>query len=137
MQKLSTVRQTSEDLRQSGLHPGTVSSAPPSATKAGVGPSSVAFPRINPASVEFANVKTKATSRANSEPLRNAYNDILVLMERFFAGQMDQAAFEDSIRTTLGPKAYLLYTVDKVSAAVLKTVSQTSLVMLVVRFAFV
>lgn len=51
------------------------------------------------------------------------YDHLLECCENFFAGDLDQSTFEENLRFMFGTKAYLMFTVDKVIAALIKQVS--------------
>ncbi|GAA5935960.1 uncharacterized protein JCM15063_001860 [Sporobolomyces koalae] len=48
------------------------------------------------------------------------YQRALALCEKFFEGELDQAAFEDSIRRILATQGYMLFTVDKLVTNIIK-----------------
>lgn len=50
------------------------------------------------------------------------YDGMLELCEKFFGSEIDQAGFEDGIRTLFGNKAYHIFTIDKVLSSLVKTV---------------
>ncbi|KAI0315665.1 hypothetical protein OF83DRAFT_1061699 [Amylostereum chailletii] len=50
------------------------------------------------------------------------YQYLLDLCEKMFNSDVDQAAFEEQLRWFFGTKAFLLYTVDKIIAALIKQV---------------
>ncbi|GAA5953221.1 hypothetical protein JCM3765_007446 [Sporobolomyces pararoseus] len=50
------------------------------------------------------------------------YQRALSLCEKFFEGELDQPAFEDSIRRILASQGYMLFTVDKLVTALIKQV---------------
>jgi paired amphipathic helix protein Sin3a len=45
------------------------------------------------------------------------------MAERLFEGEMDPNTFEESLRVMYGTKAYVLFTLDRVIAAIVKQVS--------------
>jgi len=58
---------------------------------------------------------------------KDFYDYLLVCCEQLFDNEMEQSLFEDNLRFMFGIKAYLLFTVDKVVAAIIKQVySNTS-----------
>ncbi|KAI0032163.1 hypothetical protein K488DRAFT_50553 [Vararia minispora EC-137] len=66
-----------------------------------------------------------ATLRAVLETVREGnalYAYLLDACEKLFAGEVEQGAFEEHMRWFFGTKAYLMYTVDKVIAALVKQV---------------
>lgn len=50
------------------------------------------------------------------------YHCVLDLIDRFFDGELDQATFEDSVRYIFPTQAYELFTIDKLTHAVIKQV---------------
>ncbi|GAA5880524.1 hypothetical protein JCM16303_005415 [Sporobolomyces ruberrimus] len=50
------------------------------------------------------------------------YQRALSLCEKFFEGELDQPAFEDSIRRILASQGYMLFTVDKLVTSIIKQV---------------
>ncbi|GAA6014189.1 hypothetical protein JCM11491_004132 [Sporobolomyces phaffii] len=50
------------------------------------------------------------------------YQRALSLCEKFFEGELDQPAFEDSIRRILASQGYMLFTVDKLAMNMIKQV---------------
>jgi paired amphipathic helix protein Sin3a len=50
------------------------------------------------------------------------YDHLLECCENLFAGDLDQNTFEENLRFMFGTKAYLMFTVDKVIAALIKQV---------------
>ncbi|KAG8818871.1 Transcriptional regulatory protein sin3 [Serendipita sp. 401] len=55
-------------------------------------------------------------------PVGRFYDHLLECCENLFAGDMDQNTFEENLRFMFGTKGYLLFTVDKVIAALIKQV---------------
>jgi paired amphipathic helix protein Sin3a len=55
-------------------------------------------------------------------PAKDFYDYLLVCCEQLFDNEMEQSIFEDNLRFMFGIKAYLLFTVDKVVAAIIKQV---------------
>ena len=55
-------------------------------------------------------------------PTTRFYAHLLECCESLFAGDMDQNTFEENLRFMFGTKGYLLFTIDKVIAALIKQV---------------
>ncbi|KAF8336326.1 uncharacterized protein EI90DRAFT_3119621 [Cantharellus anzutake] len=55
-------------------------------------------------------------------PAKHFYSFLLQCCEQLFDSQMDVNTFEDNLRFMFGTRAYLLFTVDKVIAAIIKQV---------------
>jgi paired amphipathic helix protein Sin3a len=55
-------------------------------------------------------------------PVTKFYDHLLECCENLFAGDIDQNTFEENLRFMFGTKAYLMFTVDKVIAALIKQV---------------
>ncbi|KAL7423639.1 hypothetical protein Q5752_001220 [Cryptotrichosporon argae] len=53
-------------------------------------------------------------------PARYYYEHLLALTERLFDSDIDAATFEETLRLMFGTKAYIMFTVDRVIAAVVK-----------------
>jgi paired amphipathic helix protein Sin3a len=61
-----------------------------------------------------------------SNPAAEYYGHLLGLCERLFENDVDVNVFEESLRLMYGNKAYIMFTVDKVVAAIIKQVSSPS-----------
>lgn len=55
-------------------------------------------------------------------PVTRFYDHLLECCENLFAGDIDQNTFEENSRFMFGAKGYLMFTVDKVIAALVKQV---------------
>lgn len=55
-------------------------------------------------------------------PVSRFYDHLLECCDGLFAGDMDQNTFEENLRFMFGTKGYLLFTIDKVIAALIKQV---------------
>jgi paired amphipathic helix protein Sin3a len=55
-------------------------------------------------------------------PVIRFYYHLLECCDNLFAGDMDQNTFEENLRFMFGTKGYLMFTVDKVIAALIKQV---------------
>lgn len=58
------------------------------------------------------------------------YQRALGLCEKLFDGEIDQAAFEEAMRTMFATQGYTLFTVDKLLNMILKQVSSSRLALL-------
>lgn len=56
-------------------------------------------------------------------PAKNFYSFTLACCERLFANEMEVVEFEDNIRFMYDIKAYIMFTIDKLVAAIVKQVS--------------
>lgn len=56
-------------------------------------------------------------------PVTRFYDHLLECCENLFVGDIDQNTFEENLRFMFGAKGYLMFTVDKVIAALVKQVS--------------
>lgn len=61
-----------------------------------------------------------------TNPAEHYYSHLLVLAEKLFEGELDAMAFEEGLRVMFGTKAYIMFTLDKVIAAIIKQVSSVS-----------
>jgi paired amphipathic helix protein Sin3a len=61
-----------------------------------------------------------------TNPAEHYYSHLLVLAEKLFEGELDAMAFEEGLRVMFGTKAYIMFTLDKVIAAIIKQVSFSS-----------
>jgi paired amphipathic helix protein Sin3a len=61
-------------------------------------------------------------------PVTRFYDHLLECCDNLFAGDMDQNTFEENLRFMFGTKGYLMFTVDKVIAALIKQVRKGGLV---------
>lgn len=50
------------------------------------------------------------------------YGHLLESCEKFFEGELEPLAFEENLRFMFGTRAYVMFTVDKVVAAIVKQV---------------
>lgn len=65
----------------------------------------------------------KATTNKNAEnKTTTLYDNMMELCESLFGSEIDQGTFEDGIRGLFGNKAYLMFTIDKLLSALVKTV---------------
>ena len=55
-------------------------------------------------------------------PVTRFYDHLLECCENLFVGDIDQNTFEENLRFMFGAKGYLMFTVDKVIAALVKQV---------------
>jgi len=85
----------------------------------------------NPIAVELGMDDTQGPSGVLEQILRDRgaegneealYQYLLEACEKLFMGELDQATFEEHMRWFFGTKAFLLYTVDKIVASLIKQV---------------
>ncbi|EJC98663.1 uncharacterized protein FOMMEDRAFT_161494 [Fomitiporia mediterranea MF3/22] len=69
-----------------------------------------------------ANVAAAATVGKPSRPEAHFYSYLLDACEKLFEGELDQASFEENMRFLFGTKAYIVFTLDKLIAALIKQV---------------
>ncbi|WVW80329.1 hypothetical protein I302_102309 [Kwoniella bestiolae CBS 10118] len=55
-------------------------------------------------------------------PAQHYYGHLLSMAERLFENEVDNANFEETLRVMFGNKAYIMFTVDRVIAAIVKQV---------------
>ncbi|WWC87985.1 uncharacterized protein L201_002887 [Kwoniella dendrophila CBS 6074] len=55
-------------------------------------------------------------------PAQHYYGHLLSMAERLFENEVDNAHFEETLRVMFGNKAYIMFTVDRVIAAIVKQV---------------
>lgn len=56
-------------------------------------------------------------------PAEHYYGHLLMSAEKLFEGEIDANQFEELLRVMFGTKAYIMFTLDRVVAAVVKQVS--------------
>lgn len=61
--------------------------------------------------------------QAGNNPAEHYYGHLLNLAEKLFEAEIDAATFEESLRVMFGTKAYVMFTLDRVVAAIVKAVS--------------
>lgn len=80
---------------------------------------------INPTAIKLglAEPETQHFGIENGEnPATHYYSHLLSMAERLFENEVDMATFEETLRLMFGTKAYILFTIDKVVAAIVKQV---------------
>ncbi|WRT65870.1 uncharacterized protein IL334_002821 [Kwoniella shivajii] len=55
-------------------------------------------------------------------PAQHYYGHLLSMAERLFEAEVDNAHFEETLRVMFGTKAYIMFTVDRVIAAIIQTI---------------
>ncbi|WWC68464.1 uncharacterized protein I206_102392 [Kwoniella pini CBS 10737] len=55
-------------------------------------------------------------------PAQHYYGHLLSMAEKLFEGEVDNAQYEETLRVMFGTKAYIMFTVDRVIAAIVKQV---------------
>lgn len=56
-------------------------------------------------------------------PAEHYYGHLLASAEKLFEGELDATAYEELLRVMFGTKAYIMFTIDRVIAAIIKQVS--------------
>jgi paired amphipathic helix protein Sin3a len=59
---------------------------------------------------------------AGENPAEHYYQHFLMLSEQLFEGEVDMAAYEESMRVMFFTKAYTVFTLDRLVAAIVKQV---------------
>ncbi|WVQ97064.1 hypothetical protein IAU59_004174 [Kwoniella sp. CBS 9459] len=59
---------------------------------------------------------------AGENPAQHYYGHLLSMAERLFENEVDNMTFEETLRLMFGTKAYIMFTVDRVIAAIVKQV---------------
>ena len=59
---------------------------------------------------------------AGENPAQYYYQNLLSLAEKLFENELDVNTFEETLRFMFGTKAYVLFTLDRVVAAIVKQV---------------
>lgn len=60
---------------------------------------------------------------AGDNPAQHYYGHLLSMAERLFENEVDMATYEETLRLMFGTKAYTMFTLDRVVAAIVKQVS--------------
>jgi paired amphipathic helix protein Sin3a len=60
---------------------------------------------------------------AGENPAQHYYGHLLSMAERLFENEVDVPTFEETLRLMFGTKAYIMFTLDRVVAAIVKQVS--------------
>jgi paired amphipathic helix protein Sin3a len=63
--------------------------------------------------------------QAGDNPAEHYYGHLLNMAEKLFEAEIDAATFEETLRVMFGTKAYVMFTLDKVVAAIIKQVCRS------------
>jgi paired amphipathic helix protein Sin3a len=83
---------------------------------------------INPISIKLGLAEPDTQSFGIEEgenPAEHYYGHLLMSAEKLFEGEIDGNQFEELLRVMFGTKAYIMFTLDRVVAAIVKQVSQS------------
>ncbi|KAF9433156.1 Transcriptional regulatory protein sin3 [Entomortierella beljakovae] len=75
---------------------------------------------INPAAIDLGLQDPDAVEAEQNNDTGDSYAKFLGLIHKVFDGELDQTAFEEQARHIFATKAYIVFTLDKVIAALLK-----------------
>ncbi len=64
---------------------------------------------------------------SGENPAQHYYTHLLSMAERLFENEVDVNTYEETLRLMLGTKAYIMFTMDRVVAAIVKQVSTSCL----------
>ncbi|KAG0327067.1 Transcriptional regulatory protein sin3 [Dissophora globulifera] len=87
-----------------------------------LGKSSAERKMINPAAVDLGLQDPEAMEAEQNNDNGDSYAKFLGLIHKVFDGELEQIAFEEQARHIFATKAYIVFTLDKVIAALLKHV---------------
>ena len=62
---------------------------------------------------------------SGENPAQHYYSHLLSIAERLFENEVDVNIYEETLRFMFGTKAYIMFTLDRVVAAIVKQVSWT------------
>ncbi|KAI8606268.1 hypothetical protein EDD21DRAFT_298439 [Dissophora ornata] len=87
-----------------------------------LGKSSAERKTINPAAIDLGLQDPEAIEPEQTNDNSDSYAKLLGLIHKVFDGELEQTAFEEQARHIFATKAYIVFTLDKVIAALLKHV---------------
>lgn len=81
---------------------------------------------INPIALQLGLAEPKTANHgveAGENPSETYYEKLLHMTEQLFENELDAATFEENLRVMFGVKSFVMFTIDRVVAAVVKQVS--------------